>query len=121
MKISAQDLAKVMKMHMNLGKYDSLQIIDSYSSEIMQTKIANPTDEGDAYGFAIRISDQLIPGKTMIGHTGSAYGVYTSMFWDSEREFGIITMTNGCRPERKNNFMAISWDVVNAVYDNLIK
>lgn len=121
MKISAQDLAKVMQMHMNLGKYDTIQIISEHSSSLMQTKMANPTDEGDSYGFAIRISNQLIPGQTMIGHTGSAYGVYTSMFWDSERKFGIITMTNGCNPLRKNNFVALSYDLTNAVYNTLIK
>ncbi len=127
LKISAEDLAKVMNMHMNLGvgknfeNGTEVKILDKSSAEAMQSIIAPKTDEGDAYGLALRISKQFIDGKTMIGHTGSAYGVFTSMFWDSEHNFGIITMTNGCRPDRESNFMAISREVSNQVYNNLIK
>lgn len=121
LKISAQDLAKVMMMHMNLGKApkpgssDSIQIIDRHSAELMQTRMIYPTDEGDAYGFAIRISDQLLPGYTMAGHTGSAYGVFTSMFWDKDRKFGFVVMTNGCNAQRDHNFMTIHRDAAAAL------
>ncbi len=127
LKISAKDLAKVMLMHMNYGSTvanrgeESVKIIDKHSAEVMQSKIAYPTDEGDSYGFAIRTSDQLIDGKTMIGHTGGAYGVITTMFWDKDREFGIITMTNGCRLARTNNFPAFNREINNEIYNTLIK
>ncbi len=121
LKISAQDLAQVMKMHMNLGTAENgTQIIAKESSEAMQTVTAPKTDEGDAYGYAIRISNQLLDGHTMIGHTGSAYGVYTSMFWDKERKFGFIVMTNGCNRREENNFMAIHRDCVAAMYKHFI-
>lgn len=126
MKISATDLAKVMIMHMNLGKIamegsaDSLQIIDRHSSELMQTKMISPTNEGDAYGFAIRISDQLIDGKTMIGHTGSAYGVYTTMFWDKERKNGFIVLINGSKASREKTFIALNRQATNAMAQYLI-
>lgn len=121
LKISAQDLAKIMMMHMSLGKVakegaDSVQIIAPHSASLMQTRIISPTDEGDAYGFAIRISEQLLPEQTMIGHTGSAYGVYSSMFWDAERKFGFVVMTNGCSSLRDNNFMSIHRDAAAALY-----
>lgn len=121
LKISARDLAQIMIMHINLGKIakeggDSIRIIDRHSAELMQTRIISPTDEGDAYGFAIRTTDQLLPGHTMIGHTGGAYGVYTSMFWDSQRKFGFIVMTNGCNGQRDNNFMSIHRDATAALY-----
>ena len=117
LKISAQDLAKVMKMHMNLGTTpEGTQIISKESAEAMQSIVAPKTDEGDAYGFAIRTSKQLLDGHTMIGHTGSAYGVYTSMFWDSERNFGFVVMTNGCNGRYDNNFMAIHRECVAAMH-----
>ncbi|MEG0891632.1 MAG: serine hydrolase domain-containing protein [Bacteroidales bacterium] len=125
LKISAQDLAKVMIMHMNLGKIknpntpDSIQIIDKHSAELMQTKIISPTNEGDAYGFAIRISDQLIDGKTMIGHTGGAYGVFTAMFWDKDKKIGFVTMTNGCKENREKHFISLSRQATNAMYTYL--
>ena len=117
LKISAQDLAKVMKMHMNLGTTpEGIQIISKESAEAMQSIVAPKTDEGDAYGFAIRTSKQLLDGHTMIGHTGGAYGVYTSMFWDSERNFGFVVMTNGCNGRYDNNFMAIHRECVAAMH-----
>ena len=117
LKISAQDLAKVMKMHMNLGTTpEGTQIISKESAEAMQSIVAPKTDEGDAYGFAIRTSKQLLDGHTMIGHTGSAYGVYTSMFWNSERDFGFVVMTNGCNGRYDNNFMAIHRECVAAMH-----
>lgn len=117
LKISAQDLAKVMKMHMNLGTAENgTQIISKESAEAMQSIVAHKTDEGDAYGFAIRTSNQLLDGHTMIGHTGSAYGVYTSMFWNKDRNFGFVVMTNGCNGRYDNNFMAIHRECVAAMH-----
>ena len=117
LKISAQDLAQVMKMHMNLGTAENgTQIISKESAEAMQSIVAPKTDEGDAYGFAIRTSNQLLDGHTMIGHTGGAYGVYTSMFWNKDRNFGFVVMTNGCNGRYDNNFMAIHRECVAAMH-----
>lgn len=122
LKISARDLAKVMIMHMNYGTTpEGVKIIDEESSRLMQTSIVSPTDEGDAYGFAIRISEQFIPGEKVVGHTGSAYGVYTSMFFQPEEKWGVVTMTNGCIYSRENNFVAFQRQVSQCLYDNFIK
>lgn len=121
LKISPEDLAKVMRMHMNLGTTeDGKQIISKESALAMQSIVAPKTDEGDAYGYAIRTSDQLLDGYTMIGHTGSAYGVYTSMFWDKDRKFGFVVMTNGCNGRYDNNFMSIHRECAAAMYKYFI-
>ena len=121
LKISALDLAKVMMMHMNNGSLNGVKIIDSVSSAMMQSKVAERTDEGDSYGFAIRTSDQLLDNHTMIGHTGGAYGVFTSMFWNKDKDFGFIVMTNGCNGRYENNFMAIHREVDACLYNHFIK
>ncbi len=123
MKISARDLAKVMAMHMNLGAVnDSVRVISEESAKAMQSIVSHPSEAGDlGYGFAIETTENLIPGLVMIGHTGSAYGVYTSMFWDAERKFGIVTMTNGCNPVLENSFITLSRDITNDVYNGIIK
>lgn len=121
LKVSALDLAKAMIMHMGNGTLNGVKIIDSTSSAMMQSKVAEKTDEGDSYGFAIRISDQLLDNHTMIGHTGSAYGVFTSMFWDKDKKFGFIVMTNGCNERTDNNFMAIHREVDACLYKNFIQ
>ena len=77
MKISAADLARYMTMHMKHGKYNGARIISKKSSRIMQTTVA----EKEGYALALMHTDKLIPGKKLTGHTGSAYGLYSAMFF----------------------------------------
>jgi len=117
MKISAADLAKYMMMHMNNGKYKGARIISKKSSKTMQTKIA----EKEGYGLALTTVDNLIPGKTMTGHTGSAYGLYSAMFFNPKEKFGFVVITNGSNPAYKDGFNAVIRRTVNSLYEHFIK
>ncbi|WP_316766135.1 serine hydrolase domain-containing protein [Pedobacter frigiditerrae] len=117
MKISATDLAKYMTMHMNHGKYNGIRIISKRSSKLMQTKLSDEEN----YGLAIRTSDNLIDGKTMTGHTGSAYGLYSAMFFNPKEKFGIVVITNGCNPTYTKTFVDIIRSSFNSLYNNLIR
>lgn len=121
MKISATDLAKYMMMHMDYGKYKGGRIISKKSEKLMETKIS---DEEGGYGLALRASHDLIPGKAMMGHTGSAYGLSSAMFFQPEEKFGIVVITNGSNPAYlpgSNDINAMLRKTVNCLYDNLIK
>jgi len=96
LKISAPDLATYMLMHMNLGEWNGVRLITAANAEAMQTQSV-PVDEHSGYGLAIRIDRTLIPGVEMVGHTGSAHGLYSSMFFDRARRFGFVVITNGTR------------------------
>jgi CubicO group peptidase (beta-lactamase class C family) len=117
MKISATDLAKYMSMHMNMGKYQGKRIISKKSAKIMQTKIAD--EEG--YALALTNLDDLIPGKKMVGHTGSAYGLYSAMFFHPKEKFGIVVITNGCNPTYTNGINNVLRAGVNSLYESFIK
>ena len=117
MKISATDLAKYMSMHMNMGKYKGRRIISKKSAKLMQTKIAD--EEG--YALALTNLDDLIPGKKMVGHTGSAYGLYSAMFFHPKEKFGIVVITNGCNPAYTNGINDVLRAGVNSLYENFIK
>jgi CubicO group peptidase (beta-lactamase class C family) len=117
MKISATDLAKYMMMHMNRGKYNGVRIISKKSSKLMQTKIA----EEEGYGLAISNLDDLIPGITMTGHTGSAYGLYSAMFFNRKEKFGIVVITNGCDQTYTNGINSVLRRTINILYNDLIK
>lgn len=117
MKISATDLAKYMTMHMNGGNYEGVQIISKKSSAIMQKPI---TDE-EGYGLAISNLDDLIPDKVMTGHTGSAYGLYSAMFFHPKEKFGIVVITNGCSAGYTNGINDVLRTTINSLYDNFIK
>ncbi len=116
MKISATDLAKYMIMHSRLGKYNGKRIISKKSARQMQT----PLSDTENYGLAILKSDKLIAGKTMTGHTGSAYGLNSAMFFQPEEKFGIVVISNGCNPGYTDGFNTVIRKTVNCLYENLI-
>ena len=117
MKISANDLAKYMIMHSQLGKYKGGRMIPKKLSKQMQAIIS----EEEGYGMALETTTQLIAGKTMIGHTGSAYGLYSMMFFEPKEKIGFIVISNGCDTKTINGFNAVLHQTVNSLYDNLIR
>ena len=117
MKISATDLAKYMMMHMNYGQSDGVRLISKKHSKLMQTAIT--ADEG--YGLAIRSADNFIPNVKLKGHTGSAYGLYSTMFFNPKEKFGFVIITNGINPAYTDGFPDFSRDAINSLYQNFVK
>jgi hypothetical protein len=87
------------------------------SARLMQTKIS----EEEGYGMAIANREDVIPGKLMTGHTGSAYGLYSAMFFNPKEKFGIVVITNGCNPSSSNGLNDVLRAGVNSLYENFIK
>jgi CubicO group peptidase (beta-lactamase class C family) len=116
MKISATDLAKYMTMHMNYGRYKAGKIITKKSSKLMQTV----NREEDQYGFGLEISKKLVEGIRLVGHNGAAYGLYSAMYFDPKRKFGIVVISNGCDPTNQGGYNKVVKRAVNVLYDNLI-
>lgn len=117
MKISATDLAKYMIMHMNYGTSNGVKIITKKSAKMMQTALTD--DEG--YGLAIRTADQLIPGVKLKGHSGSAYGLYSTMFFNPKEKFGFVIITNGINATYTDGFPDFSRAAINSLYQSFFK
>lgn len=116
LKISAQDLANYMTMHMNYGESRGVRLISQSSAKIMQT----PVDIDASYGLALRENKTFIKGKTMVGHTGSAYGLYSAMFFEPQERFGIVVITNGCKQVFEDDKPLLLEEVANYLYEALI-
>jgi CubicO group peptidase (beta-lactamase class C family) len=92
MKISALDLARYMTMHMNYGTTpDGVRIISEESSRNMQV----PRSEAEHYGLNLWLADDYVPGITLVGHTGGAYGLSSAMFFDPEKKYGFVIICSG--------------------------
>jgi CubicO group peptidase (beta-lactamase class C family) len=117
MKISAGDLATYMIMHMNYGKVNGVRIISKRSATLMQAALS--ADEG--YGLALRSADNLIPGIKLKGHTGSAYGLYSTMFFNPKEKFGFVIITNGIHATSTDGFPDFSREALNCLYKHFIK
>lgn len=117
MKISAPDLARYMMMYINHGKKKGKKgIISEASAKIMQTPVA--VKEG--YGLALLKTDKLIKGEIMTGHTGSAYGLFSAMFFNPEKKFGFVVISNGCDPRYSDDNNTTINKVINILYRSFI-
>lgn len=116
MKMSANDLAKYMTMHLNKGEYKGTRIISKKSAKQMQSKIAD-----NGYGLALKTEKNLIPGKSLVGHTGNAYGLYSAMFFQPKEQFGFVVITNGTSAPEVNEYNLALAEVINSLYNNLVK
>ena len=116
MKISAGGLAQIMLLHSNLGKTKGRRIISEKSALQMQT----PLSEEEGYGFAIMTTDKMIDGLILKGHTGSAYGLYSAMFFEPKKKFGIVVISNGCYLGSTGPFNTVLKTAVNCLYDGFI-
>lgn len=117
MKISAVDLARYMIMHSRMGRFQGGRIISKKSAEQMQTVLS----EKEGYGLALLTTDKLISGEQMRGHTGSAYGLYSAMFWQPKKKFGFIVISNGCHPGYTEGFNTVIRKTVNSLYEVFIR
>jgi len=117
MKISATGLARYMMMHMRNGKYGGGRIISKQSAGDMRT----PLSDKEGYGLAISTTDKLIAGKTLKGHTGVAYGLFSAMYFHPEEKFGIVVISNGCHPGYTEGFNTVIRKTVNCLYEHFLK
>ena len=117
MKISAHDLAEYMIMHSQMGKHKGVRIMQKKLAKQMQEVLS----EEEGYGMAIETTKKLIEGKTMIGHTGSAYGLYSVLFIEPKEKFGFVLISNGLDSKYVNGFNAVLHKTVNLLYENLIR
>lgn len=124
MKISAIDLAKYMTMYMYKGVFNGIRIISEKSAKIMQSPIAN-IGEGDGYGLAIRIrqTPDIAKNTYLVGHTGSASGLYSAMFFNPDKKFGFVVLSSGSLPDTVGTIgtRKVLVDAINILYKNFIK
>lgn len=125
MKISAPDLARYMIMHMNFGfnPQTGVRIISEENSKLMQTQVIETADK-EYYCLGLNRTTTLLPGEIMTGHTGSAYGLFSAMYFEPEKKFGIVMITNGTSPEYGDyveGFAPVQRDVVRLLYEVFLK
>ena len=103
LKISAGDLAQYMMMHMKNGKQNGKRIIAKKNAKLIRT----PLSAKEHYGLGLLLNPDLIPGVNMYGHTGGAYGLTSLMFFEPEKKFGFVAISNGNAPSYSSGRKAI--------------
>lgn len=117
MKISAADLARYMIMHMNYGKANHKRIIKKKYSMQMQT----PLSDKENYGLALLKTRKLVDSVTLTGHTGSAYGLSSAMFFDPQKKYGIVVISSGSKPGYTSGYNTVIKKTVSLLYKEMIE
>jgi hypothetical protein len=82
----------------------------------MQTMLS----EKEEYGLALSTSNKLINGVLLTGHTGSAYGLNSAMFFEQKKKYGFVVIINGSEQKYIDGFNAVIKKTVNSLYENII-
>ena len=115
MKISAIDLAKWMLCQINYSTLNDIKIASKESFKQMITPV-KPANGESYYGLGFTVSENImVVGDTLVGHTGSAYGLSSAMFFNPDKKFGVVMITNGSSPKNKED--KIHPDVITAMYN----
>lgn len=138
LRISAIELARIMILHMNNGKYDGERIVSRKSIRLMQKAqfISNRTNSDDEgvrsgnRGLSVQIlpeaaSGGILPGGShFLGHSGSAYGLVSDFYFDQKRKHGFIFITNGIFDGPKagpsGSFNTFEEALISALRDNAL-
>jgi hypothetical protein len=100
-----------------MGKYRGGRIMRKSSAEEMQ----RARSEQEGYGLALTTSKNIIKDVEMRGHTGSAYGLYSAMFWQPKEGYGFVVISNGCHPGYTEGMNTVIRRTINILHDAFIK
>lgn len=109
LRITARDLAKFMAMHANNGEYNQVDILSESTAMLMHQPVwtydgtngNNYYNLFNSWGLGLQLTvnkdfgDVVLPNVPMIGHAGEAYGLISDMYFEKEKQFGIVFITNG--------------------------
>jgi len=112
---SMKDLSKIMRLLLNDGVCEGDRILKKETVDIMlQLHWYGEGFNYDAKGLQLKFID-CFDTKLFKGHTGSAYGVISYLFFNREEQLGICFITNGGYYKlSKDGFYDVEENVFNA-------
>jgi len=118
LRASVGDLAGFMRVFCDPAYGEASGILKRTTIETMLGRTGKGNEPMRPLAF--HRSTDFMPGETWIGHTGSAYGLFSLMFFQENGPQGVIILTNGSRsgPER-NGLTPMEREIVAAVRNYL--
>lgn len=103
LRISSDDLAKLMIALNNGGIYDTVRILSDTTVTKMLEKVWNYNGNNgnnyygifNSYALGNSETEVLLSGEVLSGHPGEAYGLISDMYFSRVKDYGIIFITNG--------------------------
>ena len=121
MKISAPNLVKWMLTFRNGGVApNGNRIISEAGCKTLLTPVT-PADPGAQYCLTTRIETRFIEGKKLKGHTGSAQGLFSCMYFCPEEDWGFVCICCSGKREKINGIRKVYYQPIHLLYDQYIK
>ena len=121
MKISAPNLAKWMMTLRDGGVApNGNRIVSEAGCKKLLTPVFT-ADSGGHYCLTIRVEPRFIEGKTLKGHTGSAYGLFSCMYFCPDEDWGFVCICSSGKRESVNGIRTIYYQTISLLYDQYIK
>lgn len=98
LRTTVDNLTRFMEAHSNGGKLNDVQILKPESVDLMHTPHWSGHRRGGFFhncGLQFQLTDDLIPGHRLIGHSGDAYGLLSDMYFHKQERWGFILLMNG--------------------------
>ena len=74
------------------------------------------------YGFAFSRYGKIVKGESFVGMTGGSHGINSIMFFNPEKKYGFVVITNGYAPtKRKGHLYSLARELVRPLYKHFIK
>lgn len=121
MKISAPNLAKWMMTLRDGGVApNGNRIISEKGCKKLLTPVT-PIDSTSVYCLTTRTDTRFMDGVTLKGHTGSAQGLKSCMFFCPDSDWGFVCLCSSTKLTKINEVYEVYYRVINLLYDKLIK
>lgn len=120
--ISAVDLAKLICILANDGKYENAQYLKNDSINLMETPYASSDYHGveTVQCMPLRYSQNIYGESSLYFHSGSAYGVYSLFTYNPETKNGVVVITTGANGRTdENGIYAICGEINSLLYEHL--
>lgn len=121
MKISAPDLVKWMMTLRNGGVApNGTRIISEAGCKKLLTPVI-AGDPGTQYCLTTRIETRFFEGKTLKGHTGSAYGLFSCMYFCPDEDWGFVCICTSGKRDEINGIRKAYYQTVHLLYDQYVR
>lgn len=94
--------------------------VKSVISENSMRQMCVPRSSGKKYGLGTLDYSYILPGETLYGHTGYAYGIFTAMIYNLESKYGFLILCNGAEIDYPKAFEILHAPIIQKIYNCVI-
>lgn len=126
LRTTAIELSKFLRALMLNGNSTQFKLLNEETSKLMKSVHWSREKVNHFFskmGLGIHIShDFLVNYEEMHGHAGEAFGLLSNLYWNEEKQFGIIFIMNGCEFSLENQTrFEVEKEFAEVIYQNTVQ